>query len=187
MALAPRYCPFPLSGTSPGRSAGYRMYPHPANQGWLKAGWTKPSMALAPRYCPSWTLGTIHPCISPLPESNWRPTHYECVALPAELRGQGRVGGSTTVCRETELNRRHGDFQSPALPTELSRPFAYIQSMQNDSCGQEKVKKSRISSGVFSGEQSPPKLIHLSLPPPRLPPAMAWSEVVPQKISADFV
>ena len=24
-------------------------------------------------------------------------------------------------CRGTELNRRHGDFQSPALPTELPR------------------------------------------------------------------
>ena len=24
-------------------------------------------------------------------------------------------------CREAELNHRHGDFQSPALPTELSR------------------------------------------------------------------
>jgi hypothetical protein len=26
---------------------------------------------------------------SPRPESNWRPTHYECVALPTELRGRG--------------------------------------------------------------------------------------------------
>ena len=30
------------------------------------------------------------------------------------------LGGITRWCPETESNRRHGDFQSPALPTELS-------------------------------------------------------------------
>ena len=28
---------------------------------------------------------------------------------------------SKKICREAESNHRHGDFQSPALPTELSR------------------------------------------------------------------
>ena len=31
------------------------------------------------------------------------------------------------ICREAESNRRHGDFQSPALPTELSRQFFYTK------------------------------------------------------------
>ena len=30
-------------------------------------------------------------------------------------------------CLEAESNHRHGDFQSPALPTELSRHIRYVR------------------------------------------------------------
>jgi hypothetical protein len=35
--------------------------------------------------CCRWPLGYL-PALSHLPESNWRPTDYKSVALPAELR-----------------------------------------------------------------------------------------------------
>ena len=39
---------------------------------------------------------------------------------------EGCIGGSSEIheeCPEAESNRRHADFQSTALPTELSGPF----------------------------------------------------------------
>ena len=37
---------------------------------------------------------------------------------------QGQVAVDRS-CQDPDLNWGHGDFQSPALPTELSRPVAY--------------------------------------------------------------
>ena len=40
----------------------------------------------------------------------------------SEKRTEGQreqKGKGNKICPGTELNRRHGDFQSPALPTEL--------------------------------------------------------------------
>gem|GEM_PF-5321461 len=69
-------------------------------------------------------------------DSNGRPAHYECAALPAELRRLSAQRGLKLAhtlspwpslneqkvwCRDPESNWGHVDFQSTALPTELSR------------------------------------------------------------------
>ena len=46
--------------------------------------------------------------------SNSLPPPWQGGALPDELKPQ-------IWCLRSELNQRHGDFQSPALPTELQR------------------------------------------------------------------
>ena len=46
--------------------------------------------------------------------SNSLPPPWQGGALPNELNPQN-------WCLRAELNHRHGDFQSPALPTELQR------------------------------------------------------------------
>jgi hypothetical protein len=38
-----------------------------------------------------------------------------------DLKKKATTDGCREWCREAESNHRHGDFQSPALPTELSR------------------------------------------------------------------
>ena len=43
------------------------------------------------------------------------------LTLPAWKAGVLPLNYIRKKCPETESNRRHGDFQSPALPTELSR------------------------------------------------------------------
>ena len=58
-------------------------------------------MFLAPKF--SW---------SGLRGSNSLPPPWQGGALPDELNPQ-------TWCSRSESNQRHGDFQSPALPTEL--------------------------------------------------------------------
>ena len=49
--------------------------------------------------------------------SNSLPPPWQGGALPDELHPQ-------IWCLRAELNHRHGDFQSPALPTELQRQMA---------------------------------------------------------------
>ena len=84
-----------------------------------------------------------------LPESNWRPTDYKSVALPTELSRHTKLCainvltseglswhrifvskilgnkyskyGLNKWCLDPESNQGHEDFQSSALPTELSR------------------------------------------------------------------
>ena len=47
-------------------------------------------------------------------DSDSRPPPWQGGALPTELLPH-------KICRGAESNHRHGDFQSPALPTELPR------------------------------------------------------------------
>ena len=54
-----------------------------------------------------------------LKDLNPQPTDYKSVALPIELSRQKY----NQWWLETESNRPHEDFQSSALPTELSSPF----------------------------------------------------------------
>ena len=44
---------------------------------------------------------------------------------------KGGEGDFVEGCRGTESNRRHGDFQSPALPTELPRLSKRVVFYQN--------------------------------------------------------
>ncbi len=54
--------------------------------------------------------------------SNPPPRPWQGRALPNELNPQ-------EWCLRSELNQRHGDFQSPALPTELQRRDAFFISV----------------------------------------------------------
>ena len=64
----------------------------------------------------------LHKCAgfkwSGLRGSNPPPRPWQGRALPNELNPQW--------CLRSELNQRHGDFQSPALPTELQRRTARV-------------------------------------------------------------
>ena len=54
--------------------------------------------------------------------SNPPPRPWQGRALPNELNPQVAAPYfDTGWCLRSELNQRHGDFQSPALPTELQR------------------------------------------------------------------
>ena len=53
--------------------------------------------------------------------SNPPPRPWQGRALPNELNPQVTAHFYTGWCLRSELNQRHGDFQSPALPTELQR------------------------------------------------------------------
>ena len=44
---------------------------------------------------------------------------------PGIRRDVRHVKGLNTACQDPDLNWGHGDFQSPALPTELSRHVAF--------------------------------------------------------------
>ena len=55
-------------------------------------------------------------------DSNPRPSPWQGDALPTEPLPLGSCAPPGCWCREPESNWRHRDFQSRALPTELSRP-----------------------------------------------------------------
>ena len=55
-------------------------------------------------------------------DSNPRPSPWQGDALPTEPLPLGSCARRVCWCREPESNWRHRDFQSRALPTELSRP-----------------------------------------------------------------
>ena len=55
-------------------------------------------------------------------DSNPRPSPWQGDALPTEPLPLERPTTGCRWCREPESNWRHRDFQSRALPTELSRP-----------------------------------------------------------------
>ena len=60
-----------------------------------------------------------HRKTSPRSDSNRRPTAYKAVALPAELRGQGRKGD------QRDSNPQPSGPQPDALPIELWSPHLY--------------------------------------------------------------
>ena len=55
-------------------------------------------------------------------DSNPRPSPWQGDVLPTELHPHCRPHSQTERCRDPESNWGHRDFQSRALPTELSRP-----------------------------------------------------------------
>src|SRR5574339_746287 len=63
-------------------------------------------------------------------DSNPRPSPWQGDVLPLYY---ARVSGTTSSreCRDTESNCGHRDFQSRALPTELSRPDILLLSVRD--------------------------------------------------------
>ena len=62
-----------------------------------------------------------------------------CIIMPylgaiSPLVFYGHKKNTKKWWRERELNPRHGDFQSPALPTELSRHIAYTRTVYTYAC-----------------------------------------------------
>ena len=57
--------------------------------------------------------------------SNPPPPPWQGGALPNELNPH-KLSRLSLWCLRSELNQRHGDFQSPALPTELQRHTARV-------------------------------------------------------------
>ncbi len=56
--------------------------------------------------------------------SNPPPRPWQGRALPNELNPHIAPAVAEAWCLRSESNQRHGDFQSPALPTELQRHMA---------------------------------------------------------------
>jgi hypothetical protein len=62
------------------------------------------------------------------------PVRFNCVLEKQNANEIIDFIGDSKWWQEAELNRRHKDFQSSALPTELSCPQSFKSTEQNPSC-----------------------------------------------------
>jgi integrase len=64
-------------------------------------------------------MSVSDPAVTPVCQTPWTPSDFSDGSDGVSTNASPRKALDSR-CPETELNRRHGDFQSPALPTELS-------------------------------------------------------------------